>query len=104
MRQLMKIKLDYTKTQTISCQLESVFAYLFNYNDSFTDKDPKEVLWQNISPQNYNNDLAFGCFSVGLDFDFKNNYNVRLMEGYRQEIEKLTLKKTMYLKNLELYD
>jgi len=44
LRQLMKIELDYTKTETISCQLESVFDYLLNYNKSFADKDPEEVL------------------------------------------------------------
>ena len=38
--------------------------------------EKKDVLKKNFNSTNYNNDLAFGCFSLAHDFDFEGNENV----------------------------
>lgn len=70
---MMSIDLDYSKPETVSCQLESVMDYLSNYNETIRSGDLRDSLSSRFDRKNYNNDLAFGCLSLGLDFDFQNN-------------------------------
>lgn len=101
---MLGIQLDYSKTETIKCQLESVFDYLQNFNDSLVTATLETLLFENFNKENYDNDLAFDCFSVGLDFDFAGNENVKGIESTYSDTNILKIKKDAYQKNYELFE
>ena len=77
MREMLGIQLDFSKAETVQCEVDQVFNYLKNFNDTLVAGTLNVLLTQYFNKENYANDLAFGCFSVGLDFDFAGNENVK---------------------------
>ena len=70
------ITLDYTKPETVACQLTTMNKYLEFYNKSKNGNLTK-VLEKSFREDFYMGDQAFGCLSIGLDFDFQNDENVK---------------------------
>ena len=54
--------------------------------------------------ENFANDLAFGCLSVGLDFDFAGNTNVEGIKSTNFDMNVLSTKRDAYKTNQRLFE
>ena len=75
-REKINLELNFTKSETSECLLENVDDYISNFNKSMSKGDLETKLKKNFRKDDYDNDLSFGCFSVGLDFNFEISTNV----------------------------
>ena len=57
--------------------------YLEFYNTS-KNENLTQVLEDSFWEDFYQGDQAFGCSSIGLDFDFTNNENVRKIKSLKE--------------------
>lgn len=76
----LELRVNYLKPETVQCNLDRPTIYLETYQQAFLSGREKleigDVISKNFNAKNYDNDLAFGCFSLSKDFDFKGNKNV----------------------------
>ena len=57
--------------------------YLESYNTS-KNGNLTQVLENSFQEDLYQGDQAFGCASIGLDFDFTNNENVKQIKSLKE--------------------
>lgn len=63
--------------------------YLTNFKINTKPKFLERNLNANFDSKNFDNDLSFGCYSVGLDFDYASNQNVKDLQNINEEIADL---------------
>ena len=76
--------------------------YIESYTES-KDGNLTRALEESFREEYYQGDQAFGCLSIGLDFDFANHEAVRTITTLKEEIVVIKEKLTMYNRNYELY-
>ena len=74
--------------------------YLKNFKKNTKSSKVLEMnLNKSFDIVNFDNDLSFGCYSVGLDFDYTTNQNIKDLQNLKDEWDELTKRKEMYSEN-----
>lgn len=90
----LRLTVDYLEDLTYKCELPRPAIYLENYKQAFIDGNStleiRDVIVNHYDSKNFDNDLAFGCFSVAHQFEFEKNENVIKMKEFDEESKYLT--------------
>ena len=89
----------------MTCSLNDVTTYEANYKEIFKDTriQKKVIVKDYYQRDHYSNDLAFGCLSLGLDFNYDTNSRVQKIAELISKNDTLALKKKVYEKNFDLF-
>ena len=66
--------------------------------------EKRKLLAKEFDTSNFDNDLAFGCFSLSTDFNFRNNRNVKKLKKAINLNETLTEQREIYGRNFKEYE
>ena len=61
----------------MECSLNNIMQYLTNYNETLKKGDLESIVRSQYHNGNFDNDMAFECLSLGLNFNFETNALVR---------------------------
>ena len=85
----LRLTVDYLNDLSYECELVRPAVYIENYKQAFIDGNNtleiRDVIKKSYDPLNFDNDEAFGCFSVAHRFEFKKNEHVIKIKEFDEE-------------------